>query len=295
VTDRVTKPTHSMTITEYDELHTLVEAFAAGKLNLVILVGSAGTAKSQTVRQAVGSRSGWIEGNASAFGMYQQFFEHRDKPIVIDDVDGLFADKAATKLLKCACQTDKIKSLAWHTAAAGIGTDIPKTFQTSSQVMIIANDWKTLNANVAAVQDRGHLVYFEPTAEAVHLKVAEWFDDQAVFDWFADHLHLIPQPSMRNYVRAAELKSAGMDWTKVLLRDTVPEKALLVAKLKGDSSFATERDRVKRFTELGGGNATTFYKWSKRIKAPGDTTHLKVPLKNAVDDEQQPTQLRVVG
>ena len=297
MTDRVTKPTNSMTITEYDELEALVDAFASGKLNLVILVGSAGTSKSQTVRRAVGKDCGWIEGNATAFGMYQQFFDHRDKPMVIDDVDGLLGDKTATRLLKCACQTDKVKSLAWHSATTASNAQLPRQFETRSQVMIIANDWKTLNANVKAVEDRGHLVYFEPTPEALHLKVAEFFTDQDIFNWFADHLHLIPHPSMRHYVRAAELKSAGLDWTKVLLRDTVPEKAMLVAKLKADSTIKTERERVKRFTELGGGNATTWYKWSKRIKAPGDTSHLKVPLKSrdANDGDGEPPTLRVVG
>jgi hypothetical protein len=79
-------------------------------------------------------------------------------------------------------------------------------------VCIIANEWKSLNANVAAVQDRGHLVFFESTPQEIHWQVAKWFWGQEVFDWFAEYLHLIPEPSMRHYVRAAELKEARLDW-----------------------------------------------------------------------------------
>ena len=46
--------------------------------------------------------------------------------------------------------------------------------------MIISNDWKTLNRNVAALQDRGHVVVFEPTAEHAARESENW--DLAVGD-----------------------------------------------------------------------------------------------------------------
>jgi hypothetical protein len=36
----------------------------------------------------------------------------------------------------------------------------PQEFRTASPVVIIANEWQTLNRNVAALEDRGHLVFF---------------------------------------------------------------------------------------------------------------------------------------
>ena len=281
MTTRITKPQHSLTLKSYEELNALVQAFAEGKLNLVILVGTAGVAKSQTVRNRLGGRSCWIEGNATSFGIYQKLYQHRNQPVVIDDVDSLYSDKAAVRMLKCVCQTDSIKSVAWNSASASLAAEgIPRSFETTSRLMIIANDWKTLDANVAAVQDRGHLVFFEPTPEEVHLHVANWFWDQQIFNWFADHLHLISEPSMRLYIRASGLKESGLDWVKALLSNTIPEKALLVARLKGDPRFTEERDRVREFTRLGGGGQTTWYKWSKRIRNPGGISHLKVPLQH---------------
>ncbi len=292
MTERISKPRHAITVTTYEELQQFVEAFAANKLNLLILVGAAGIAKSQMLRAVVGGRAFWVEGNATAFGIYQGIFQHLDESIVIDDVDSLYSDRAAVRLLKCVCQTDYVKRVGWHSATANlVAAGIPREFETRSRVCIIANEWKSLNANVAAVQDRGHLVFFEPTPQEIHLQVAQWFWDQEVFDWFAEYLHLMPEPSMRHYVRAAELKEAGLDWVKVLLSDTVPEKALLIAKLKADPAYAEERDRVAAFGQLSGGGQTTYYKWAKRIRSPVDVSQLKMSLLNA----RRPPALRVVG
>lgn len=267
MTQRRTKPQHALTLDNYDELFNLVKAFAEGKLNLVILVGTAGVAKSQTVRGVLDRECCWIEGNATSFGIYQQLYHHRNQPVVIDDVDSLYADKSAVRLLKCVCQTDAVKSVAWHSASTALAAEeIPNTFETNSQLMIIANDWKVLDANVAAVQDRGHLVFFEPTQEEIHRQVAKWFWDQQVFDWFGEHLHLITNLSMRQYVRASELKSAGMDWVKALLSDSISEKAMLIAKLKADPRFSEERERVCEFKRLGAGGQTTWYKHVKRLR-----------------------------
>jgi hypothetical protein len=106
MTARITTPKTAITIHSYEELHRFVNAFAAGHLNLLMLIGSAGIAKSQSVRAAIGDVGCWVEGNATAFGMYTKLHRNRDKLVVIDDVDSLYSDRAAVRLLKCLCQTD---------------------------------------------------------------------------------------------------------------------------------------------------------------------------------------------
>lgn len=174
MTDRKSRPKEAHVVTTYAEFERYVRAFAGGHLNLLILVGRAGVAKSQTLRSALPPEACWIESNATAFGIYRKLYQHRDQLAVIDDVDSLYSDAAAVRLLKCVCQTDEKKNVGWHTASANPASlELPESFDTSSRVCIIANDWKSLNANTAAVEDRGHLVFFEPTNEEIHRKVAE--------------------------------------------------------------------------------------------------------------------------
>jgi hypothetical protein len=115
-----------------------LQAFAGGHLNLLILVGEAGVAKTRTVRAVLGSSACWIEGNVTPFGMYEKLYRHRDNFVVIDDVDSLYADKAGIRLLKCLCQTEDEKAVAWHTAARALEKHgIPREFTTTSRVIII--------------------------------------------------------------------------------------------------------------------------------------------------------------
>jgi hypothetical protein len=140
-----------MHLKTYFELEKIVRAFARGHLRLLILIGGHGLGKSQIVRQALDGPACWLEGSLSVFGLYCQLWEHRNLPVVLDDVDGLYAQREGVRLLKCLTQSEPIKRVSWHTdAPTWQRQGIPQDFQTSSRVAIIANEWKTLNRNVAA-------------------------------------------------------------------------------------------------------------------------------------------------
>ena len=125
--------------------------------------------------------------------------------------------RGGVRLLKCLCQTEEEKAVAWHSDARNLERQrIPREFTTKSRVVIISNDWQTLNKNVAALQDRGHVLHFEPAALEVHKEAGRWFDDEEIYRWFGENLHRVREPSLRHYVRSRELKAAGMDWTAVL-------------------------------------------------------------------------------
>jgi hypothetical protein len=198
-------------ITTYDALDRYLRAFAGGKFNLIVLVGAPGIQKSRVARDALPDAC-WIEGHATPLGIYMRLWEHRDEPVIIDDVDSLYADKAAVRMLKALCQTERRKTVAWESSTQILTREgIPRRFTTSSQVMIIANAWKSLNVHVTALEDRGHLLHFERSVVEVHIRVADWFWDQEIFDWIGAHLHLVQRPSMRLYRAAWELKEAR--WT----------------------------------------------------------------------------------
>ena len=207
----------ALRLTTYERLEAYLRAFAEGHFHLLILIGGAGLGKSRSVRAALGGKGCWIEGNATPFGMYARLYKHRDEYVVIDDVDGLYSDRSGVRLLKCLCQTEEEKAVAWHSDARTLERQgIPREFTTRSRVAILSNDWKTLNKNVAALQDRGHVVLFEPSAAEVHAQAGKWFDEPEIYAWFAANLHRVRQPSLGHYVRARELKAAGMDWTEIL-------------------------------------------------------------------------------
>jgi len=266
----------AIVVREYEKLRRFAESWAAGHFNLVVLVGRGGLGKSKAVKNAVGKQALWIRGTASAFGMYQSLYKHRGQPIVIDDVDKIYNDANSVRLLKCVCETDKFKHVSWHTGAAGAGKEIPKDFETTSKVMIIANDWSRLNENISALETRGHLLKFEPSLVEIHQKAAEFFWDQELYDAIGERLHLLPELNLRTYSHAWELKSAGMEWLDILHREGYDERTIVVAKLLADKNLLTDSQRIARFREFCGGGRSTYYRYKKSIQ-PAGTKHILAP------------------
>jgi hypothetical protein len=277
-----------MRLTTYLELETIVQAFARGHLKLLILIGGHGLGKSRIVRQALAGRACWLEGNLSVFGLYCQLWEHRHLPVVLDDVDGLYAQRDGVRLLKCLTQSEPLKSISWHTDAPTLQRQgIPQEFQTHSRVAIIANQWKTLNRNVAALQDRGHLLFFEPSPLEVHRRAATWFWDQEIFDFVQARLHWLEEASMRHYIAAWELKQAGLDWRSLILSRCLSGRALLVAQLKADPQYGSEAERVQAFMAAGGGSRSTYFNWSRKLQtqvsSPAICLRNQPPVAKAAD------------
>jgi hypothetical protein len=262
-------PDHVLCVTEYDELECYARAFAMGHLNLLVVCGGPGLGKSQQVRRALGEQACWIDGNATAFGIYLQAFEHRHRLLVLDDVDGLYRDRNGVRLLKALCQTDPVKAITWQTDARTLERrGVPRRFTTTSRVVIIANCWQTVSADVEALEDRARMLLFEPSAAEVHRQAATWYWDQEVFDLVADHLHLLARPSLRTYVLAWELKKAGLDWRQGVLSRCLTGTALEVAPLKADPSFPSEEERVRAFVASGAGCRASYFNHARKLRPP---------------------------
>ena len=272
-------PHFALRVQSYHELLTYVDAFAKGHLNLLLVFGSAGIGKSRHIREAVGNDVCWIDGNASPFGIFMQAYEHRDQVIVLDDVDGLYRDRQGIRLLKTLCQTELVKTLSWQTDAAGLDRrGIAREFKTTSRVAILGNVWKSLNGDVAALEDRGHLIHFDPAPLEVHCQASRWFWDQEIFDFVAENLHLMKQHSLRTYVLAWELKGAGLDWKALILSRCLSGTALQVAKFKFDRQFEKEEDRAAAFERAGYGCRSTYFNHAKRLSSSDETP--KIELSN---------------
>ena len=114
------EPRKALRVTTCERLGDYLRAFAQGHFHLMILVGAGGLAKSRSVRSVLCGKACWIEGNATPFGMYAKLYRHRDEFVVIDDVDSLYADRSGVRLLKCLCQTEDDKTVAWHSDARSL-------------------------------------------------------------------------------------------------------------------------------------------------------------------------------
>jgi len=273
-------PRHAIVLRRYTDLETHARAFAEGHLKSLVLIGPPGVGKSFTFRSVLGDHVCWMGGNASPFGIYLNAYLHVNQPLVLNDIDDLYRNSQGVRLLKALCQTDPVRTLSWQTRARDLDKlRVPREFQTTSPIALIANDWQTLSPNVAAIEDRVHLLAFQPTPLEIHQHCSKWFWDQEIFDFVTCHLPLLETHSLRLYVRACELKAAGLDWHSTIHAQCFEGTVRIVAQLRADRSYQSEEERVRAFVAGGHGCRATYFNHVKRLPSPMEIPKIELVTK----------------
>lgn len=268
-------PREVIQLTTYSQLELYLSKFARGELGLVLLLGRHGTGKSEGVRRALcGSAEAsptpsvlYVEGHMQPFGLYRHLWEYCNKPVVLDDLDRLYADPDCVRLLKPLCNTVRVKSLNWLTNLTMNDGAVPPSFSTSSNVILIANEWKSLNPNVRAIEDRAIILHFNPSSDEVHRKVREWFDDPEVYEFLEKLMPMMPAVSMRHYRKGSQLRRAGLtDWRTSLLQMVISDRrAACVLAMQHDPSLRSEEERVEKFVAATGASRATYFRVKARM------------------------------
>ncbi len=266
-------PGDAIHVTMYTDLDRYIEKIVDHSLDLLLIIGRHGTGKSERVKRCLSASdqtsrpSLYVEGHAQPFGIHHGLWMHRDQPVVLDDIDKLYANPHCVRLLKPLCDTRSTKRISWLTNATMNGLGPPPSFETSSPVILIANEWRSINANVRALADRAIIVHFDPSNEAVHREVASWCPDDEVYTFIGAHLRAASFVSMRWYSKALRLRRAGFhDWRSIVLQMMLSDRMLaVVADLIADHSLGTDRARIEVFHERTGKSRATYYRLKQRL------------------------------
>ena len=182
----------------------------------MILVGAGGLAKSRSVAPCW-ARQGLLDRGQRHPVWHVRQALPAQRRVRRDRRRGrIYADRSGVRLLKCLCQTEEEKAVAWHSDARSLERHhIRREFTTKSRVAIISNDWQTLSKNVAAVQDRGHVLLFQPSASEVHARAGSGSTTRRSMGGSPRISTACASPRLATTYGPGN-KAAGMDWTAVL-------------------------------------------------------------------------------
>lgn len=259
-------------IRTYDDFYAEIDAFEHGERNLLIVVGPPGTSKSTAARTRL-KNARTIQGGSTPYRLYIELFENRDLPIVLDDADKIFRNKDGVFLLKLLTQTDATKVIQWNSNTTEIRRgELPAEFPTTSRTMIVANSWPQDDPDIAAVESRGHLVYFVPSFAEMHRYAAGFCGDPEVYEFIGEHLPYFDRLDLRLYYKARQFKATGERtgdgeaWKRYVRGQMMEAEKRVALDLLGDEMLSSDHQRAKEFSRITGLSGRTFYRYRTEIE-----------------------------
>ena len=213
--------TTAAVITTYDEFKRLVGKFVEGSINFLLIEANPGIGKSW-LAQTILDGGGLMLDNASVspVGLFAALHAHKDKPVVLSDVDEILRSPEGRRLLAALTETREEKVIEWAKQNRALdAAGCPKDFKTRSNVLLISNDIEGLRRRIPALLSRATYRRFSPGKQEVRAAAAQWFDDPEVFRLWSLALPFIEAPDLRTLKKARELRAAGEAWEVEILKD----------------------------------------------------------------------------
>ena len=129
------------------------------------------------------------------------------------------------------------------------------------------------------IVDRVNLYHFDPTPYDIHAYVADWFWDQAVFDFVAAHLHHAVNLSCRAYNNAAGWKASGEPWQRYFLaRYTDDDPKWAVQQAENDARLESVEAKVTAFRAATGLSRKTYFNYRNDLAYAGQLEIVRPPM-----------------
>ena len=250
-----------VTLGTYQELKEFVLAFGEGSFHLLVVCSAGGLGKSVEANDSLQGSVLMIGGHITPLGLYAKLYSNRDKPVVFDEIDGLLGNPTHVGLLKQVAETQPRKRVSWVSrskAALEIDGGVGH-FYTTSRVMMLANSFKRLNANISALETRGMVVRFDPSRSEIYQKIVDFGDDLEVVEFLGQTFEVLRDFNLRTYVNLGEMKKAGLDWRRYALLDSdIPSKIVEIAGLL--TAYNNDKERIQHYSH----SRRDYYGWKPR-------------------------------
>jgi hypothetical protein len=284
-------PSDAEVLRTFDELRDFRDSYFDAEFSFLLLVGRQGLGKSWEFEdrckphrdsdRSEFSVAHFAKGNITPVEAYRLAYKHRNKLLVFDDAERLWADSNGRYLLRDLTECGHSKWVNWRTQNKELERlGIPKSFLTTSRLCLIMNRFAFGDTHeYAAIVDRAQFIYFDPTPLEIHRNAAVWFWDQEIFDFIGEHLSLFDSDklSARSYIRAYERKAKG-DWQELLARRYFTQSGeQWVLALESNPQFKSVDERVAEFVKRTGLGRSTYFNLKKSLKTDGLLNPLEVP------------------
>jgi hypothetical protein len=261
-----------------------IRAVVHREANGVYLHGRPGSSKTYLVRTTLDSldqRYGYSNGHLTPVGLFDLLKENPQSVIVLDDVSAIFEQPKALQILLAALGTphdgSRIRTIRYKTATVDEEVLFEGSIVAISNLQLAGH----ANAVLEALQDRVHVMAFEPTDEEVEAAIYEIagtsprgvavYEAAAVADFLLEQCRGMGlRPSVRLFMdkalpdyrlwRAGNTESDWHDLVRSSVRQMVIPQQRGLRDLTRKDQIASERNIVRDI-------CVTYYSRKDRLKA----------------------------
>ena len=185
-----------------------------------------------------------ISGAVSVIMMFKKMFQYRNKTLVFDDCDAVFRDENGRNMLKAALDTKKVRRISYLKKSSMVFDPkdyendpqgeyeqienglVPAYFEFEGRVIFISNLEKDKADPDGAIRSRSYLIDVDPDDATLmermrkllpHLEPKDMplNEKEEIYEFMQEANDI----SMRTFVKAAGLKSAGLkNWKRMAQR-----------------------------------------------------------------------------
>lgn len=222
---------HYTAISTQKELATLAQSIASGYFPAVAVIGPGGCGKSTAFEAALppyrddpamraASNSYWVSGNITPINLYMAFAQNPGKIIVADDCQDMYTNARYHPLLKQIAESRHTKTITWLTLSHELkDRGLDQTTQTTSQFLMIGNNWKTVGSDAHAIETRFVWFRYIPTNEELFRYAETWFEDREILRFVYDQVRKgeVHELDLRLLTHALAFKKSGfLNWKEWL-------------------------------------------------------------------------------
>ncbi len=205
------RPDDADEVTTYGEFLWHLDAMAAGLVNVLIVIGPAGTGKTMAVQARFGKAAVKVGGNARPYYVYVELYHGRRLPfLILDDADQVFLADGGPRLMKMVCESVDIKAVSWPSMTPEIRSGaVRANFRTGARTLVIANRWPAPDPDIEAIQSRAEMLFFNPSPEEMHSYARCFCDDEEVYTYIGQKFAGLRRHDLRLYFKAMKNKRKG--------------------------------------------------------------------------------------
>jgi len=218
----------------------------------------------------------YMAGFTTPLALYQFMYDHRDKLIVLDDLEGVMNDIKAVSLLKAATGETNGKRIVHYNTTSKAAKDYPSCFEMKEGIIILCNEvsGNRYNENFQALLSRAitysmkltHTEVLDICKKILEQRKLNEVEKDRVLQIIRDNVTEATGFNLRELDKLIQCVQYNLDKAEQLYLSTIDfdEERHLVLKLMR-SELAVEQ-QVNKFVEETGMHRATYYRIKKKLR-----------------------------